>query len=136
MYRQIKWPILSAFLISSFISNAQLIEFGGGIGSMSYAGDLNRGITSSNQNLGFQAHYRMNLSKIVSTKFSATFGSFSGDDLSPIDPASSLRQASFSRSIMEITGSFEYHFLDYKNDKSLIKWSPYAFIGSVKSSGL
>lgn len=129
MHRQIFWPILSAFLISSFISNGQLIEFGGGIGSMSYAGDLNRGIKSSNQNLGFQAHYRMNLSKIVSTKFSATFGSFSGDDLTPIDPAANLRQASFSRSIMEITGAFEYHFLDYKNDKSLIKWSPYAFVG-------
>ena len=30
---------------------------------------------------------------------------------------------------MEMAGSFEYHFLDYKNDKSLVKWSPYAFVG-------
>ena len=72
----------------------------------------------------------MNLSKIVSTKFSMTFGSFSGnDDQSPIDPAANLRMASFSRSIIEIAGTFEYHFLDYKNDKSHIKWSPYTFIG-------
>lgn len=129
MLKLIKWPILSAFLIFSLNLNAQLIEFGGGIGTMSYAGDLSRGIKVSNQNFGFQGHYRMNLSKIVSTKFSATFGKISGDDSSPIDAAAGLRNASFSRSIMETAAVFEYHFLDYKNDKSHIRWSPYVFGG-------
>ena len=129
MLNKIKWPILSAILIFTFSANAQLIEFGGAIGGLSYAGDLSRGIKVSNQSIGVQAHYRMNLSKIVSTKFSATYGSVSGSDASPIDPAAALRGAEFSRTILEVAAAFEYHFLDYKNDKSRIKFSPYFFTG-------
>lgn len=129
MLKLIKWPILSAIILCSFGLNAQLIEFGGGIGATSYAGDLSRGIKMANQNVGFQFHYRMNLSKIVSTKFSTTFGKLSASDDSPIDPAADLRQASFSRSIMEGAAVFEYHFLDYKNEKSHVRWSPYFFAG-------
>ncbi len=129
MLKRIKWPILSAILLCSLSANAQLIEFGGGLGATSYAGDLARGIKTYNQNLGVQGHYRINLSKIVSTKFSVTFGKISADDKNPFDIAAQLRDQSFSRSFMEVAGVFEYHFLDYKNDKSRVKWSPYAFGG-------
>ena len=95
MLKYIKWPILSAFIVISSVTNAQLIEFGGGFGGLSYAGDLSRGIKSTNQNFAFQGHYRMNLSKIVSTKFALTLGKISGSDQVPIDPAAGLRNASF-----------------------------------------
>ena len=61
-------------------------------------------------------------------KFSALYGKIEGKD-SGNDPFSNLRNASFERTIAEGTVSFEYHFLDYKNDKSTIKWSPYFFAG-------
>ena len=69
MFKFIKWPILSAFLIFSLGLNAQLIEFGGGLGTMSYAGDLSRGIKLANQNFGFQGHYRMKPQQFSNTIF-------------------------------------------------------------------
>ena len=138
MIKNIKWPILSAFLVLSISVQAQLIEFGGGVGVLNYAGDLSRGAFSSEKNFAFQGHYRINISKIVSTKFSMTLGTVSGSDSRPIDPASALRDASFSRSILEGAASMEYHFLDYKNDKSAVRFSPYAFVGAgfVKMFGV
>jgi len=40
-----------------------------------------------------------------------------------------VRNASFSRSLVEASATFEYHFLDYKDKNSNIKWSPYFFAG-------
>ena len=130
MYKIIKWPILSVILfITAFESNAQFLEYGGGIGMMNYAGDLSRGYNFTKQSPAIHGVYRFNLSKIVSLKVGLLYGKVSGDDESPIDAFAATRKATFTRTIIEGSLVFEYHFLDYKDDKSLIKWSPYFFGG-------
>ncbi|RJE71342.1 hypothetical protein BGP76_04380 [Reichenbachiella sp. MSK19-1] len=108
---------------------AQRTEVGIGIGGMSYSGDLYRGYDVLNQNLGAQLLYRVNYDKDVSFRFSALYGKVSGSDEHPFDALGEVRNASFERRVLEGSATIEFHFLDYKNPKSLIKWSPYIFGG-------
>ena len=100
------------------------------IGGMTYAGDLSRGFHFLDQKLGVQGFYRINFDKDVSFKASLLYGKFSGSDSDhPIDAFAQIRNASFERSILEASATLEYHFLDYKDKHSTIKWSPYFFAG-------
>ena len=139
MFKNIKWPIISVFLL--FIASegkSQFIEYGGGLGAMNYAGDLARGYQFTKQSPAIQGIYRLNFSEIVSLKFGLLYGKVTGDDNDPIDAFAATRDASFSRKILEGSVTIEYHFLDYKNKKSQIKWSPYFFggIGFAKLLGI
>ena len=122
-------PILSAFILSSHSSFGQRTEYGIGIGGANYAGDLARGYHIENQNIGIQGIYRINFDQDISFKASLLYAKVSGNDSSPLDAHASIRSASFNRSILELSGTFEYHFLDYKSKHSTIRWSPYFFGG-------
>ncbi|UXX81334.1 DUF6089 family protein [Reichenbachiella carrageenanivorans] len=108
---------------------AQRTEFGVGIGGVSYAGDLYRGYEIANQSIGIQGLYRINFEKDVSFKIALLYGQVSGDDSHPYDALGEIRNASFDRSFFEASTTLEYHFLDYKDKNSTIKWSPYFFAG-------
>ena len=130
MLKTIKWPILSVFiLLFSFQVNAQFIEYGASVGMLNYAGDLTRGYKIKNLNPAIQGIYRLNFSHIVSLKFGFLYGKVAGSDTNPIDAFGNERNDSFERKIAEGSLTIEYHFLDYKNDKSPIRWSPYFFCG-------
>ncbi|SMD35336.1 hypothetical protein SAMN04488029_2459 [Reichenbachiella faecimaris] len=126
---QTKLPILSAFLLVQTFCFAQRTEYGIALGGVSYAGDLYRGYEIANQSLGIQGLYRINFEKDVSFKMALLYGKVSGDDSHPFDPLGEIRNTSFSRSFFEASATFEYHFLDYKNKNSTIKWTPYFFAG-------
>lgn len=110
-------------------SNAQFLEFGGGLGGLNYSGDLTRGLQISEISPGITLHHRMNFSNFFSVKFSGTYGGLKGSDEDPFDAFGAVRDQSFKIRIFEAASVLEYHFLDYKHEKSLIRWSPYAFIG-------
>ncbi len=122
-------PILSAFLLVHTLCMSQKIEYGIALGGVSYAGDLYRGYELFNQGIGIQGLYRINFEKDISFKTALLYGKASGDDRNPFDALGEIRNASFNRSFLEATATFEYHFLDYKNENSTIKWSPYFFAG-------
>lgn len=124
-----KLPILSAFLLLQTFCFAQRTEYGIALGGVSYAGDLYRGYDITNQSIGVQGLYRINFEKDVSFKVALLYGQVSGDDGKPYDSFGAVRGASFSRSFLEATTTFEYHFLDYKNKNSTIRWTPYFFAG-------
>ena len=117
------------FQLISMQSSAQAVEVGAGIGTMNYSGDLVRGYKFKHMRPGLTGFYRFNFSDVVSTRIGFSVGWLAGDDSDPIDPAAALRDASFTATVMEAAMTFEYHFLDYKHDKSPIKWSPYLFAG-------
>jgi hypothetical protein len=120
---------ISFFLLFlAYTSSAQFIEFGGGFGALNYSGDLTRGIKLQNTRPALTAHYRMNFSKELSVKWALTSGILSGSE-QPIDAFASQRDFSFQLNMTELSSVIEYHFLDYKNEKSRIRWSPYAFGG-------
>ncbi|MEP2024053.1 MAG: DUF6089 family protein [Reichenbachiella sp.] len=124
-----KLPILSAFLLIQTFCFAQKTEYGLALGGISYAGDLYRGYDITNQSLGLQGLYRINFEKDVSFKVALLYGNVSGNDSKPFDALGEIRDASFNRSFFEASATFEYHFLDYKNKNSTIRWTPYFFAG-------
>ncbi len=109
-------------------ANAQFIEFGGGPGIMNYSGDLVRGYSFSTTTLAGSVYYRMNFSEIVTLRLAATIGKAKGSE-TPIDAFATQRDHSFSNSILEFSSIFEYHFFDFKSQKSRRDWSPYVFGG-------
>ena len=117
------------FLVTISSIHAQFIEFGGGIGAYSYAGDLSRGYKPLDSRFGVYGIYRLNLSEFVSFRTSLGIGSLQGDDSDPIDPLAEERQRSFKTNLLEFSGVIEYYFLDFKSDKASIKWSPFVFGG-------
>ena len=120
---------LALFLGASFSLEAQFLEFGGGIGALSYAGDLSRGIKPLDSKLGGFGVFRMNFSDFLSFRTALAYGTLAADDGNPIDPLGEVRNHSFKTSLWEFSGVLEYHFLDFRHEKSPIRWTPYFFAG-------
>ncbi|MEM9338237.1 MAG: DUF6089 family protein, partial [Bacteroidota bacterium] len=123
-----KQTFFALTVLFALSGSAQFMEFGGGLGITNYSGDLVRGLNFNTSSFAGTAFYRMNLSEIVTLRLSATFGNVKGSE-TPIDALAVERNQSFNNSIVELSGVFEYHFLDFKSEKSPYNWSPYIFAG-------
>lgn len=120
-------------LLSCTTAHAQLTqksEVGFGIGTFNYTGDL-----VHNYNFAFSTPaatiiYRSNVSKVVSFRASFTAGRLSASDAqNPIDAFAVQRNASFDIFLSEISGAYEYHFLDWRDDRRRLRFTPYLFAG-------
>lgn len=108
---------------------AQYSEIGGGFGGFNYTGDLMAGYRPLTTRPGGSIHYRYNLSEPLSVRFGLTLGNIYGVDDPPLDAFAARRNHEFSIFAAEISSVFEYHFFDFKSEKSLIRWSPYLAFG-------
>lgn len=120
---------VSLAFFSATISKAQYTEFGGGLGALTYTGDLSPRLTHRNPGPGGFAFYRMNLNNVVSIRLGVTAGKLRGSDEHPLDVLGENRGFSFDITALEGAATFEYYFLDYKHPHSPISWSPYFFAG-------
>ncbi len=124
------------FFTSSF---GQETEVGFGLGGFKYFGDLSRGINLGAFRPAGTAYFRTNLNKEVSFRLGLTGGKLAGSDAStPIDIFSDNRDASFDIFLFEVSTVFEYHFLNWRQENSIIRWTPYLFggIGIFGISGM
>jgi len=118
---------------------AQQSEIGFGLGGFKYTGDLARGISLKSIKPAGTAFYRTNLSNAVSFRVSITAGKLgASDDKNTIDPFAQQRNASFNIFLFEASTVFEYHFLKWRSEETLIRWTPYLFggIGVFGISGM
>lgn len=104
------------------------MEFGGGLGTMNYSGDLVRGFSFSTSSIAGTGFYRMNFSEIVTIRLGLTIGQVRGSE-TPIDAFATQRNQSFSSTVLEGSAVFEYHFLDFKTENAKVNYSPYIFGG-------
>jgi hypothetical protein len=118
---------LFIFLTISQLS-AQRSEIGFGLGTFNYTGDLVRTYNLAYSKPAATLLYRSNLSKVVSFKASITAGKLAASE-KPIDSYASARNASFDIFLMEGALSFEYHFLNWRDDKRPMRYTPYLFAG-------
>ncbi len=122
--------ILTILFFSQTHLKAQESEVGFGIGGFKYVGDISRGISLRSIKPGGTAFFRTNMSKAVSFKAAITAGKIgASDERTPIDPFAELRSASFDIFIFEASTVFEYHFLKWREENSIIRWTPYLFGG-------
>ncbi len=122
-----------ALLIHANLSNAQIsqrTEIGGGLGVFNYTGDLVRTYNLATAKPAATIFYRNNISRVISFRTSLTGGQLAASDKDyPIDPQAAKRGASFDLILLELSGCFEYHFLDWRDDKRKLRFTPYLFGG-------
>lgn len=122
------------FLIIFFFSfayplYAQRSEVGFGLGTFNYTGDLVRSYDFAFSKPAATIFYRSNLSKVVSFRTAFTGGKLSASDKRPIDAFSTKRKASFNIFLIEASTVMEYHFLNWRDDKRILRFTPYLFAG-------
>lgn len=108
---------------------AQRSEVGFGLGTFNYTGDLARNYNFLNSRPAATVFYRSNLSKVVSFRASVTGGKLGASDSRPYDPFAVERKASFNIFLIEASTVFEYHFLNWRETKRFVRFSPYLFGG-------
>ncbi|MBL7864452.1 MAG: outer membrane beta-barrel protein [Cyclobacteriaceae bacterium] len=121
------------FLITSGAAQAQLVqksEIGFGLGTFNYTGDLVRTYNFAYSQPALTIFYRSNVSKVISFRASFTAGKLAADDATaPIDAFATARNASFDIFLSEISGVYEYHFLDWRDNIRRLRFTPYLFAG-------
>ena len=106
-------------------------EIGFGIGTFNYTGDLVRSYDFRNSQPAATVFYRSNISKVISMRTSLTGGLLAASDSNPIDVFAAKRASSFSLVMLEASAGFEYHFLDWRDTKRPLRFTPYIFAGAA-----
>jgi hypothetical protein len=127
---------LSLFITAFFSVEAQMLsqrsEVGGGLGVFNYTGDLVRTFDITTSKPAATVFYRSNISSVISLRTSITGGKIgASDSRTPIDVAAANRAASFDLFLLEAGASFEYHFLDWRDSKRRLRFTPYLFAGAA-----
>ena len=124
---------LGIVLITVISSRGQLTqrsEIGFGLGTFNYTGDLVRSYDFTYSQPAATIFYRNNMSKVISFRAAFTAGKLSASDaIKPIDPFAVQRNASFDIFLSEISGVYEYHFLNWRDDIRRLRFTPYLFAG-------
>lgn len=112
------------------VTIAQNSEIGFELGGYNYLGDVTRSFELSNHSIGAQFFVRKHIDQALSTRWSLGVGSLKGADDEAFDVFSANRRASFSGNFFNVDLQFEYHFLDYRNEKLQQHWTPYLLFGA------
>lgn len=120
--------IVFAICCVSVTLHAQRSELGFGLGTFTYTGDLVRTYNIKYSKPAATVFYRANLSKVVSFRASVTGGKLGGTE-KPLDAFANQRAASFDIFLLEAGLAMEYHFLNWRDDKRPMRYSPYLFGG-------
>lgn len=124
-----KWYVLTAiFLLPLITATAQRSEVGFGIGTFNYTGDLVRTYNFKYSKPAATVFYRSNLSTVVSFRAAGTFGKIGAEE-KPIDAMGVQRDASFDLFLFEASTVMEYHFLNWRESKRFVRFTPYLFAG-------
>jgi len=124
----IVWALMTPLSLLGQIS--QRSELGFGLGAFTYTGDLARTYQLSSTRPAATVFYRANISKVISFKTALTGGKLAASDRNnPIDPFAVQRDASFNIFVLEGSTTFEYHFLDWRDDKRRLRFTPFLFAG-------
>lgn len=112
------------------VTLAQRSEVGFGIGTFNYTGDLARSYHILNSRPAGTVFYRSNMSHVVSFRASVTAGKIgASDDRFSDDPFNDRRNASFNLFLYEAAVGMEYHFLNWRDEKRLLRFTPYLVAG-------
>jgi hypothetical protein len=111
-------------------SFGQKHEYGVGLGGFNYVGDINPRYNFKNYRPAATLFYRYNfINRYTAIKLGVTLGQISGNDKYSNDQTSKIRNASFTSSIQEVSLMGEYNFINYRDKKQLLKFSPYMTAG-------
>ena len=130
MHSAVKKPlfVLASLIFVSTYCIGQRSEIGFGIGTFNYTGDLVRTYNFKYSKPAATVFYRSNLSNVVSFRTAVTGGKIGASE-KPIDPFAVNRNASFDLFLLETSAVVEYHFLNWRDTKRFVRFTPYLFAG-------
>jgi hypothetical protein len=117
------------FMMVAFSLSAQKSEVGFGVGTLNYTGDLARSYNILNSRPAATVFYRANFGQVVSLRAALTGGGIGASDKRPIDAFAEQRNASFNLFLIEASTVMEYHFMNWRDDKHIMRYTPYLFGG-------
>lgn len=123
-----RFLIGAAFFCIATTVVAQRSELGFGIGTFNYTGDLVRNYNFNYSRPAATVIYRSNINRIVSFRAAVTGGKIEASE-KPIDAFATQRNASFDIFLLEGSMGIEYHFLNWKDGKVPMRFTPYLFGG-------
>lgn len=118
-----------ALLLTASVSMAQKIEIGASAGAFNYKGDLAPALNPRFFRPGGSLFFRYNASRAVTFRAEILMGSITGNDAYSKDPFQKVRNLSFRTKLSEGNLTTEYNFLNYKDRRFAINWTPYVFAG-------
>lgn len=120
---------VGSLMVMALAVQAQQSEVGFGLGTLNYTGDLARTYNILNSRPAATVFYRSNVSKVVSIRAALTGGNIAASDKRPIDAFAEQRNASFSLFLLEASTVMEYHFMNWRDDRHIMRFTPYLFAG-------
>lgn len=114
---------------SAYAQLVQRSEVGGGVGVFNYTGDLVRFYNLRDSRPAATLFYRNNISTVVSLRAAITAGSLAASDRRPLDSFAGQRNATVNLFLFEASTGFEYHFLDWRETKRRLRFTPYLMAG-------
>lgn len=124
-----KWLIMVSLMVLTKTTEAQNSEIGFELGGYNYLGDVTRSYDPGNNKPGVQFFVRKHVDQALSLRWSLGVGQIKGSDDEAFDVFSANRRASFEGDFVNADLLFEYHFLDYRDEKLQQYWTPYVFFG-------
>ncbi|MEJ1236850.1 DUF6089 family protein [Chryseolinea sp. T2] len=119
---------LSIALLFAENVTAQSSEVGFGLGTFNYTGDLVQFYNFKYSKPAATVFYRSNLSNVVSLRAAITAGLIGASEV-PTDAFATQRNASFKHFLFEASTVAEYHFLNWRDSKRFVRFTPYLFGG-------
>jgi len=137
MSNALKKPALYIFCMVYMFTNqskAQYNEYGGGLGNLTYIGDVNQSFVPNKLNYAFSAFYKRNSKTYASAlRLQLSFLKIAGNSSSESNLARFGEVISFSNSTLELSALYEYNFLDFgkklANTNRKVFFTPYVFAG-------
>ncbi|HSZ24302.1 MAG TPA: DUF6089 family protein [Cytophagaceae bacterium] len=128
---KISLPVFLFLLLSiDYNSFGQKHEFGIGAGGFTYVGDINPRFRLANYRPGGMLFYRYNsANRYTAIRVGVSIGQLAGSEDKSKQAVPEVRQASFTSSIDELSVMGEYNFINYRDKKQLLKFSPYMTAG-------
>ncbi len=118
-----------SFILCSSFSQAQDLEFGFGVGTTNYTGDISPSYRLENNRPAGELFVRLNPNPTFSFRFGGMIGVIRADQTESEDPFYKRRAAKFNGTIYEASARMEYNFRDYRAMSELNRLSPYVFLG-------
>lgn len=120
-------PFLLLFSVS--VMQAQIHEFGGGIGGSNYVGNIGSTQFINPTNVGYNLFYRWNKSPRHSYKVSFLQTKLTGNDLKSDMPSRKERGLNFNNTVQQLSVGFEFNFFELDLHEENFGLTPYLYLG-------
>ncbi len=123
------WLILTTFILTCHVSNAQMYEIGLFAGGSNFVGDVGSTTYVNPNAFAFGGIVKWNRSARHAWRFSAIFTNLKALDADSADPRRVQRDLWFKTDLIDVSAGMEFNFFNFDQHKGDPAITPYLFTG-------